>query len=389
MGHYNFEGRPKVRLTYLSTAGIPSYAANGVQTFQMCAAFARQTESLQLICLAPEAELRGQDPFSFYGAREHFDIHCLSRRHVSLARARTIPFALALKARSNGADGIYTRDVRTCFFATMMGIPSALELHSMDKLRGAFDRQAFRRLLASEALQGVVVISDALRQDVVDAFPHAQAVTIVEHDAAVPVPSHTEPLDLHPRSARQRQERAALVVGYVGGLYPGKGFEFIVQLARLAPWADFHVAGRHNRLLDEQLGSLPGNLQLHGFLQPADGDRFRIACDVLLAPYSSVVATHGGKGDIARWMSPLKIFEYMAAGRAMVVSDLPVLNEILTPNETAILAPVNDVDAWRKALELLREDYVTRNRLGALALQRFLATHTYEARARRLLTQLF
>jgi len=49
--------------------------------------------------------------------------------------------------------------------------------------------------------------------------------------------------------------------------------------------------------------------------------------------------------SLADWMSPLKIFEYMAAGLPIVTSDLPVLREILAPGRDACMTPPGDAQA--------------------------------------------
>ena len=102
--------------------------------------------------------------------------------------------------------------------------------------------------------------------------------------------------------------------------------------------------------------------------------------DVLLAPYQAKVHGVGGRADIGRWMSPLKIFEYMGSDRAMIVSDLPVLREIVTHGETALLAPPDDVNAWVRAVERLRDPAV-RETLAKHARERLVARHTWDRRA--------
>ena len=71
----------------------------------------------------------------------------------------------------------------------------------------------------------------------------------------------------------------------------------------------------------------PANVELAGYLPHGEVASFLAACDVLLAPYQRQVSIASGF-DTARWMSPLKIFEYMAAGRLVLCSDLPALREV-------------------------------------------------------------
>ena len=66
------------------------------------------------------------------------------------------------------------------------------------------------------------------------------------------------------------------------------------------------------------------NVILTGFVPNARLPLYQAACDVLLMPYQRQVAASSG-GDIARYLSPMKLFEYMACERPIISSDLPVL----------------------------------------------------------------
>ena len=124
----------------------------------------------------------------------------------------------------------------------------------------------------------------------------------------------------------------------------------------------------------------PANLIFHGHVSPAEADGYRLAMDVLIAPYQQEVHNAGGSQDIARWMSPLKIFEYMAAGKPIIASDLPVLREVLQHNRQALLVPPADVDGWQQAVRRLSDPRL-RGQLGEQALRTFQQSHTWKQRA--------
>ena len=91
------------------------------------------------------------------------------------------------------------------------------------------------------------------------------------------------------------------------------------------------------------------NLILKGFIPNAELPRFQAACEMLLMPYQSQVAASSG-GDIGRYLSPMKLFEYLACGRVILASNLPVLQEILNPSNS-ILLPPGDSNAWLNAIQ--------------------------------------
>ena len=59
--------------------------------------------------------------------------------------------------------------------------------------------------------------------------------------------------------------------------------------------------------------------------------------DICILPYTSKITVSGNVGDISKYTSPLKIFDYMKLGKLIISSNLPVLNEILINNYNSIL----------------------------------------------------
>jgi glycosyltransferase involved in cell wall biosynthesis len=99
-------------------------------------------------------------------------------------------------------------------------------------------------------------------------------------------------------------------------------------------------------------------------------------------PYQRKVAASSG-GDISRYLSPMKLFEYLACGRVILSSDLPVLTEVLNP-ENAILLPPEDVNTWVAGIQKVRDDPRYGLRLAERARCDALR-YTWEARAARIL----
>lgn len=176
-------------------------------------------------------------------------------------------------------------------------------------------------------------------------------------------------------------------VGYIGHLYPGKGMETIAALAPLCPWATFHIVGGYSEDIEKwqvETKNLP-NITFHGFQQQTALPGFLAAFDAVLAPYQRKVYGHKGTSNLADWMSPLKLFEYMAAGKPILCSDLPVLREVLTDRRNGLLCTPEDIQAWQKALETLCDDFDLAQKLGRQAKQDFLEHYTWDARARSII----
>ena len=106
--------------------------------------------------------------------------------------------------------------------------------------------------------------------------------------------------------------------------------------------------------------------------------------DVLLAPYQQKVIVGNGKNTADR-MSPLKIFEYMAAGKPIICSDLPVLHEVLEHNVNALLCSPDNVDEWFETINKIRNNKELALRIGNKAKEIFLEKYTWKIRAQNVL----
>jgi glycosyltransferase involved in cell wall biosynthesis len=221
----------------------------------------------------------------------------------------------------------------------------------------------------------LVVISDALRRIYRETFPwFPEDRIIVAHDAAN-VPEVAE-------SVAHSDRRERIQVGYVGGFLPGYGLDVIAALARARPQEDFHiVGGREDALASWRRRTAEiSNLKWHGFVAPSRLARLYAGFDVMLAPFQSTTAH-------IDWISPMKLFEYMAHGKAIVCSDFPVMREILTDGQDALLVPASDLTAWSNALDRMLNPTL-RATLAENGRRKLLASHTWGVRAKQVIDQL-
>lgn len=175
-------------------------------------------------------------------------------------------------------------------------------------------------------------------------------------------------------------------VTYVGSLFEGRGVDLVIEVARLVRDANFRIVGG-SRDDWEQLSanvSIPSNCLHEPHISPAAVPNVLIGSDVLLAPYQSHVHIASGR-DTSEVMSPLKIVEYLAAGRAIVASDLPAIQEVLTDQINAVLVPARDTQAWAFTLRRLLDDRRLRDSLGQVGFKTAHNRFDWDTRLARLL----
>ena len=172
---------------------------------------------------------------------------------------------------------------------------------------------------------------------------------------------------------------------YTGKLYPGYDeIEYMVRAAATPACRDFLfvlVGGRDDhvaawRAVAEKRGI--SNVIFPGFVPPADVHQYHLAADVLLLYYPSSIAT-------GAFVSPGKLFGYMAAGRPIVAVDLPVLREVLGDPPAATLVPADEPTALAQAIAQVINDPEGAGRLADTAKER-VAEFTWDARAERVMS---
>lgn len=368
-----------MKLTYFSASYLPSQYANSVHVMKMASAFAGNGCDVQLVGWRGSDESDGM--YDYYGVKRDFGVTLMPNPGKGFSgriRHFWYPAIQAWALGRSGASQVYGRNLVGLAFCAMRGLDVMVETHSPPDQLSRLERWAMKYLLRTPRLRGLVVISHALKSRWVEGGGLSSSRIMVAPDSADAIPEDLAPKRLGPPERLQ--------IGYVGHLYAGRGVELVEALARTLPHMDFHIVGGRDEdiaLWRQRTADLT-NFTLHGFVAPSEADAFRLGCDVLLAPYSKKV-TVLGKTDTTAWMSPLKLFEYMAAGRAMLCSDLPVLREVLRDGTNCRLLPPDDIQAWAGSLQSLADCPESRDALGQAAKEYFLANHTWHGRARSIL----
>ncbi len=250
-------------------------------------------------------------------------------------------------ARAWGAQAVYTWVPQAALLALWQHTPALLELH--DRPTGRIGPWIFRQVARHPGQKRLLFITQALRQ----VLEREQNVRVRPEEALIaPDGVDLERYANLPSAAEARRRLGlpeGLTAGYTGHLYPGRGMEVLVALARALPEVNFlWVGGRPSdvtqwRAQAAQMGL--ANITLTGFVPNARIPLYQAAGDILLMPYERSVSVSGG-GNTADICSPMKMFEYMAAGRAILSSDLPVLHEVLDETSAVFARPKTRMPGW-------------------------------------------
>jgi glycosyltransferase involved in cell wall biosynthesis len=274
-------------------------------------------------------------------------------------------------ARKFNADLIYTWLPQSAVLGLWMKYPVVLEMHA--DVSGRMGAWWLRQFWRAKGRKRMTVTTSALERAL-----ERSAGFGFDDDAVVSAPNGVE-LDRYENLPSPSQARRQLnlpegsTVGFTGHIYPGRGAELLFELAKGMPHVNFLWVGgtpdlvAHWRSKLAEVGA--ANVTLTGFVEHSRIPLYQAAADVLLMPYSRSIEASSGQ-DIAEVINPMKMFEYMASGRAIVCADLPVIREVMNEGN-AVFCEAGKwelvISNWRLAIESLLADESRRVVLGAQA----------------------
>lgn len=359
-------------ILYATRSILPSQTANSVQSAHMADAWARRCPDAQIIYRTKHADLAAAH-FAPYGIAAPSGAQPLAwwplddLHHIYLLR-----FAAMLRRLPNEAV-VYTRSTRMACMAVQAERVTVLELHDpLIPLRIAFLKKAFR----TSKMRVLVVTTERLKRDVMAAVGLLPEQVLVAGGAA---PAASADL---PAAVLPERERFAYHVGYAGSALKGKGVSVMLACAQAMPEVAFHLIGP-TQADCLSFGALPENVILHGYQAGTRVVALLKSMNVLMLPNQPSVIIRSG-ADIGAHTSPLKLFEYMASGRPVIASHLPVFDSILTDEVNCLRVEATSAEAFVAAIRRLQAGPELGARLAANALEGFKQNYTWDHRVQRI-----
>ena len=402
-----------VKILYFADIRFPLERANGIQTMETCHALARRGHDVHLV-VRPDTHTPARDPFEYYDLPATPRL-VLERAPVGgPALARRVGYLTCAAKRALGkgrADLVMTRDLAVA--SLLLRLPSrppvvyeshgyapevasalpALVSTATTPSASKLARLARRESFVWRRADGYVTITSGLASAQNARFGARARVAVVPDGARVVPSGITDPPGAGnpatsravavPSMASGLWPPASLTIAYAGHLYAWKGVDVLLEALAQVPGVRCLIAGGHDKEPDlARLQALAARLGVEsrvtftGHLPPSDVPGVLARADILALPNpASAISTHA--------TSPLKLFEYMAAEKAIVASNLPAIREVLTHDVNALLVTPGDPGALAGAIRRLAGDPLLRETLAAAA-RTVVAEYSWDRRAERL-----
>ena len=367
-----------MRIVNIGLTQLPTNKANGVSVTQTCNALVEIGHRCTLIVPRYTNGEVENEIKSFYNLNDNLDIHQLRIPNIP-GRLYLFSLLAAIKAKGMNPDSIFGRNTTALYISTLISkIPVAIEIHSAIWTKKRLESLFFKRLIKKINCIGVFTNSLGLKKacDLAEIVPSDKEIIVCENGAKPPI-----------KDLLDQPKNKDLFVGYFGSFVRGRGANQILEMARGLPNFTFSIYGVSSKAaLDIGYSDIPNNLHFIGYVPHAELPQLRANCDILLAPYDKEVVTQAGE-DTAPYLSPIKIFEYMSANRAIVATGLATLKDVLSKDMAILVEPGSSADVWIAAMQRL-EGKGVRMQYAEKSYRHFLENYTWQHRAEKVVSLL-
>lgn len=344
-----------MRIKYITNVRLPTDKAAGHAIMEMCSWFAKNGLELELFIPLRSNTDAKEDPFKYYNLTENFKIRKIQSfdllgRTFKFGRVfywvDILSFLLNTKLRIkfNDDDVLYTRDFLVPLFCRAK--INCLELHSIPKSKILFR-------LSIKRTDFFVVLTNSIKKTLVGLGVNPEKILVVP--SGVDLNEYKTPTEIPDLEIIKEGD---FVFGYLGtlrtmGMEKGVA-DGLKALSILPDNYKFFVGGGEQDEIDYykkmavDLG-VSNRVYFLGKVPREDRYAYSLKCDVLVAPFPE-------NEHYRYYMSPLKIFEYMASHRPIIITNLPSVKEVLTDKVNAILINPDQPKELAEAIVMLKEN---------------------------------
>ncbi|MEJ2200297.1 MAG: glycosyltransferase family 4 protein [Desulfuromonadaceae bacterium] len=344
--------KKRITIAYCYPEPLPSDQARSIQVMNTCCALAAQVE--RVIFYLPAGQSSIDDIFSFYGLTQPANLE-IRRLRTSLGPLKSNRFfnrSLQKHLKTDVPDLIISRHLKTANGLLKLSTPVIFEAHevfSTKQAQAVKNRMLEQRVFAQA--RGIMYLSRPLAQTLEAEYAPKATVAIVPSGTEVP-----------PTLPEKNTPGERFLVTYMGTTrYAWKGVATLFDAMEYLP----------DRIGLEIIGSLDPSLASHRMVAPLSAaGRLEVTGHLppqqahgrLLQARVAVVPNSGLEAISRYYTSPLKLLEAMAAGAAIVASDLPSIREIVTEKEAILVTP-DDPKALAEGIRSMVEDLALRREL--------------------------
>jgi glycosyltransferase involved in cell wall biosynthesis len=318
----------KSKIYYISELNFPSKSAYSIHVMKMCEAFSKLGFETNLFTIKSKNLIKIQKD---YNIKYKFNIMSIFNDFKNFNFFLRVIFSIKILSKNINKDSIFiSRSVIFALLASILKKNAILELHHEITGLSKFIYFSLKHLKLIQNLKYIF-----LHKQLRDLYKIKAGKNIVLDDAAN--------IDDFKQKKIKKLRNTCV---YIGSFFEGKGIEQIFRLAKQNKKVFFHIYGEKKYL---KFKKKERNIKIFDYVSYSKIPKVLSQYEIALMPYQKKVK---GRASIwlEKYMSPLKMFDYLSAKMIIIASNLNVYKHILKNNFNCKLVNVNDDDGWSSVI---------------------------------------
>ena len=377
-----------MKILYLTQSQIPSRSANSIHVMSLANELVKAGNEVHLLSQNNKTDIfKVNDIYKYYNINKSYLLKIIicNLSTNGLLREFFYFIKILFLLKKNEYDIIYSRNIYASYLLSIFGIKSMLELHSPPQ---KFAKFFFKKAINNNSIKSIITISNSLEKFIKKKFLINEIPIKVIRDAANIFCNNNI------TQLKKKYKIKKNSVGYIGGLFRGRGIDLIIDIALECKDHNFYIVGGSANEVEFWKNKIKSNnIFFLGYLEHFKSSQLSFTFDILIAPYQEKVYVHGSNLrnfekkalETSKFMSPLKIFEYMATKKPIITSDMPVLREFLKNNKNCLLCNSKNVSEWIFAIKKLTYNSNLKNRITNNAYRQLIDNYTWSKRAEKII----
>ena len=364
-----------MRIAYLFNSSTPSSNPGSIQVVNTCSALNKLSH--EVILIVPNTGLTSSLS-KFYGIKK-------PPKLIKLKYFNKFPLGLnyylfsffsIIHGMLNNAELFITRNLFTLFLLNIINKKVIVEVHHdlknesrlvkfLFKIFNVYDNKNIIKVIAiTKTVKKYLIKNFKIDKKKIDIIPSASSLNF---------------------KFNKLKNKRNFNIGYFGSLDKSKGSNFIISLSKLDKKNNYYIYGGQNSEVSKLRKKIHKNLKINASVQYGKIKKYISRMDILLMPSDSKkLRSLGGVGNIAKFTSPLKLFDYLASGKLIISSNLSVFQEILKNKKNCIIIDKLNEKKWLNEINKVKFKLSEINTIKKNAYN-LSKTYTYSKRAERIL----
>ena len=340
------------KLSYIAEINLCSKSAYKHQVLKMCDAFSELGFNVTLYIIS-KSDIKFNEIKKKHLLKNNFKIIALFKKKRELNFFFRVIFFIKLLIEYKGKNTIiYSRSVLSSLLYSIICKKNYLEIHQANSGFTAFLFKIFKKKILRYI--NFILISKNLNN-----------ILLLPNNKFLVAEDGVDIRDFNLINKNTNSEIKNSCV-YTGSLHKGKGFEFIIRLAKKNKKINFFVYGDINTAEKKLLKDIKRirNLIIMGHVNYCKIPNILDNHPVILMPYEKEVFGNHKTANLADFMSPLKMFDYLASKKIIISSKNQNIEKILKNNYNGIICSKLSLDEWSKKIIYLMDNMNLKKTLG-------------------------